>query len=246
MEKKIKIWNFKNIECLIKLKNISESLDRFYYIHNCFLYDNNKSYIITAGCNYYCITDTIKIFDLEGNKINEIENEEKTYFIESYYDNKSSKIYILTCHEGFIISYDYKNKKINKLNSKDKIIFHGIIIKSEGEIVKLISKTTISIIIWNFFSKEILNIIPIYQHRISSFCLWNNNCLCIGCYDGTLLLLDLKVNKIIKEKKIEGNELVNIQKLIHPKFNEYLLSQPKASNLIYLVNIKNKSDKCGI
>ena len=86
-----------------------------------------------------------------------------------------------------------------------------------------------------------LNKISIYEHRISSFCLWNNNYLCIGCYDGILLLLDLKLNKIIKKKEIGGNELVNIQKVIHPKYSECLLSQGRDNNLIYLVKIKNKS-----
>jgi len=247
-EKKIKVWNLRNMECLINLKNISESTDLYYYIHICFLYDNNKNYIITAGCNYCGIKDTIKLFDLEGNKINEIENKEQTYYIESYYDNKSCKIYIITCHEGFLILNDYQNKEVYILNNEEKIneekineekiIFHGLIIKEYGEIVKIISKANNFILIWNLNTRKMIQKIIIENYKIISFCLWNNNDLFIGCYDGILLLMDLRTNKIIKKEQIKHHQLIDIQKVIHPIYKECLLLKYNTSQEIYLLSIK--------
>ena len=63
----IKIWDYNNLECLTEIKNIYES---GYLFSACFLYNNNKFYIITS--NYSENNDSLKIYDLKGNYINQI------------------------------------------------------------------------------------------------------------------------------------------------------------------------------
>ena len=50
----------------------------------------------------------ILIFDFDGNKIKEInDSKDKTLLIDTFYDKKNEKIYIITINEGYIKSYDY-------------------------------------------------------------------------------------------------------------------------------------------
>ena len=61
----IKLWNIKNWECLIDLKNINEN---GYLYSACFLNYNDKIYLISTNFNFGN-PEPIKIFDLDGNKI---------------------------------------------------------------------------------------------------------------------------------------------------------------------------------
>ena len=91
----IKIWNVKNFDCLLILPKdkVNKKGNLF---ASCFLDDFNQIYIVTSkfGFNYDQNPDRIKIFDLYGKKIKEINDSEKdqTIFIDTYYDKKLSKI----------------------------------------------------------------------------------------------------------------------------------------------------------
>ena len=81
----IKLWNIINFECLLNLEKIYSDGN---LESACFLTDNINIYI--ASSNYYYIEKTnnnIKVFDLKGNKIKEINNSnKKVNFIDSYHD----------------------------------------------------------------------------------------------------------------------------------------------------------------
>ena len=69
----------------------------------CFLEDNNKIYIITSNRNEDGNTEYIKIFDLSGQKIKEMNNSnEEIYIIDIFYDNILSKNYIINGNYGCI------------------------------------------------------------------------------------------------------------------------------------------------
>ena len=65
------------------------------------------------------------MFDLNGKIFKKINNY-FVYFIDTYYDIKNSKIYILTCNNECVKSYDYTNNKeyhiYNDLNKELKQI----------------------------------------------------------------------------------------------------------------------------
>ena len=105
----LKIWNINNIEWLLNLKNVY-SLEELYSA--CFIKNNNQINILPGNFSYYPI-EPIKIFDLKGNKKNEIYDlKEYICFIDVYNDNKNNIKYIITGNKGCSKSYDYINKKI--------------------------------------------------------------------------------------------------------------------------------------
>ena len=111
-DKNIKLWNVKNFECL----HIFEKVNDFCSIVSaCFFNDSDNIYIITScylGLRSYQPPNLIRIFDLDGNKIKEI-NDSNFFinYIDSYYDDKISKNFIIVATFEKAISYDFKENK---------------------------------------------------------------------------------------------------------------------------------------
>ena len=220
----IKLWNINNFECLYNFKNINKN---GLLLSACFLKEQNNIYIISSN---FLGDNPIKVFDLNGNKIKEINYYiGKIYFINSYYDRKLSKNYIIIYNSGKSASIVYNENKIYHVyndNNNYKSTNSCIIINSKEEIIKLIDSSYEGTIrIWNFHSGEILNRISIGNIRIFDICLWDNKYLLVGCIDKTIKILDLKKGKVTKILKDHNNSVITIKKFIHPQYGECFLSQ---------------------
>ena len=99
----IKLWNVNNLELIFNFKNV--------YSQNkicsaCFLFDNNENYILTSNCDSSDEHEPIKAFNFNGEKVKEIkDSNDSTNFIDVYYDNKSSKNYIITLNSEDVKSF---------------------------------------------------------------------------------------------------------------------------------------------
>ena len=220
----IKLWDINNYQCLLDIKKINNSgfLDSA-----CFFNYNKQIYIITSNANYVC-SELIKIFDFNGEKVNEINNSNDiTVFIDTYYDKKTSKNYILTGNYGYVKSYDYdENKLYHKFCDNDSKSHDSIVININEDIIKLIeSSEDGNIRIWNFHSGILLNRIKINNRSLYGICLWNNEYLFLGCKDKTIKLVEIKSGKIIKNYIGENTYALTIKKIILPKLGECLICQ---------------------
>ena len=236
----IKLWNIYNndINCLLNIKNINKG-DHLYSA--CILIDNNNNYIITSNSNFFGDNENMKIFDFNGNKIKEINNSNDiTYFIDSYYDNKLSKNYILTGNRDYIKSYDYNKNDIYRKYSDNNNNCYSIIINESKEVIKIIeSSYDGNLRIWNFHSGELLTKIKVSNESLREICMWNNEYIFIGCDDKTIKLIELKNGIIIKELKGHKKEVISIKTIIHPKYGKCLISQGAENDSIKLWINKN-------
>ena len=102
-------------KCILNIIKVNESGVLF---SACFLNDNDNIFILSSNCNtsLFCTTfEPIKLFDLNGNKIKDIENSnDRTYFINTYYDNNLSKNFIVACNFNYLKSYDFGKSKMYK------------------------------------------------------------------------------------------------------------------------------------
>ena len=228
----IKLWNINTLECLLHIHHLNK---KGYLFSACFLSDNNNNYIITTNFSFY--PEPIKLFDLDGNKIKEInESGKSTYFIDIYYDNKKSKIYVIVGTEDSIKSFDYYENKIYKKYMNEINSFsNNIIINDNGQgFVKLIeSDRENKIKIWNFHSGELLKIIGDINNNINNLCLWNNEYIIASCYKGIIKLIEINNGKIIKDFIFHKQFIITIIKIIHPLYGECLISHGN-DNLIKL------------
>lgn len=218
----IKIWNANNWECLLNLKGI---YDGGYLLSACFILLNNNIYIITSNNNIDILEDVsepIKIFDFQGAFIKEVnESFLKTFFIESYLD------YIITGNIGYIKSYHYKeNNTYQKYHDTSNNSFHSNFnITNINNETKIIEFNIGGIIrIWNFHSGILLNKVRM-AHAIFGNCLWNNDFALIGCYNGTIELIELKTGKKFAIYDGHNCTVININKIHHPLYGDCIISQ---------------------
>ena len=226
----IKLWDVKNFECLLNI----EKINKFGYLYSsCFLNYNNQIFIITSNWNL-SFSEYLKIFDLKGNKIKEINNSnDKTFFIDTYYDQKLSKIYIITSNQYNIKSYDFKNNKLFYEYSDDSDINEhcNIIIYNKNNLIELIEASPEGKIrIWDFNSGKIIYKISLMNNNLSfsgltTICLWDNDYLFIGCIDKTIKLLELKSGNNIKNLIGHTESVLCIKKVKHPQYGDCLISQ---------------------
>ena len=235
----IKIWNVNNWECIQNFTSVNKD---GYLLSACFLEENNQIYIITSNWNKNGNSENIKIFDLNGQKIKEINNSnEKTFFIDIYYDNLLSKKYIITGNLGYNKSYNYNDNQLyHKYNDKDTWSHNSIIIKNIKNKIKLIeSSCDGNIRIWNFHSGLLLNKIKISDNYLNGICLWNDNYLFVGCSDKSIKLVELKNGLLIKSSTTHTDKVITVKKIIHPKYGECLISQNLGKSEIKLWITKN-------
>ena len=220
----VRLWDIKNWELLTNITNIYKTG----YIYSAsFLTEDNKNYILT--CNSSQKSETIKVFDFYGVQTKEICNSnEDTYFIDTYFDKKLFKYFILTGNIGYVKSYDYStNKLYYKYYDKGNNRGHdSIIIDDNKEMVKLIESSGDGFIrIWKFHNGTLLNKICTGKNELRGICLWNSNYLFVGCTDNTIKLVEIENGLVLKSLVGYNNEVCTINKIIHPTFGDCLLTQ---------------------
>ena len=223
----LKLWNVNNYDCLLNIENESNKL-RLYSA--CFLNDNNQIYIVTGNLN----NEPIEIFDLNGKIVKKINNfNDSVLFIDTYYDIKNSKIYILTCNKKCVKSYDYTNNKeyhtyndLNKeyINSFFEESHRFLIINNKEELIESCNDGKIRI--WNFHSSILIKIIRVTKepYELEFFCLWDNEYLFAGCYK-TIKIVELKTGKIINILNGHNKTILYLTTFNLPKYGKSLISQ---------------------
>ena len=225
LDNNLKLWRIDDWECLLNIENVNKAGGLW---SACFLILNNQIYILTS--NYlYQNAEKIKVYNLNGIKIKEINSKDEISYIDIYYDNYSSKPYILTGNRGFDTSYDYIANKIYHLYKDEdeymKIHFSLRII-NENNLIKLIdSSQDGKIRIWNFHTGELLNKIHISDKSLYGICIWNNDYLLVGSRKQTIIIIDIKEGKIIGNIIGHNNSVLVLAKVNIPNYGECLISQ---------------------
>ena len=226
----LKLWNIINFECIFKIKSNTR-----YIISACMLIDNNQNYIIEKKYLYEYNQEPIHVYDLKGNKINDIKDSmEYCYFIDIYYDIKNSKNYIITGNKGILKSFDFnKNEVYNIYDNK----YYGdnnlsVTINQKKDIIQIIGTCTSGyIVIWNFNTGELLKEIKI-SIALFGICLWNENYLFVGHSNGTIILIDLNNGEEVKVLKGHKNFVIGIKKIYISQYGECLISNGSENDKI--------------
>ena len=224
---RIKLWNLKNWECILYLKDIYQNGCLF---SACFINDKNNNYIAASNCADS--SGFIKIYNFKGEKIKEIDNyKDETYFIDTYYEQNKDKIYIITGNKGFVKSYDYySNNLYHKYYDNDLNKTHDSAIvnvnKENNEIINLVDSCQNGFIgIWNFHLGILLHKINIGYNYLEGICMWDDNYLFVGGGDNSIKLIEIENEIIIKSLTGHNENVLAIKKIDHYKYGESLISQ---------------------
>ena len=241
----IKLWNINNIDCLLNIENAYKNGDIY---SACFLFTNKQLYIVSCNDYYPDKPGPIQIFDLEGKMTTEIKNsKERSFFIDTYYDNKVDKDYILVGNKNYVKSYDYLQNKLYHKYSDESYIYHNSIIiykENNDNIIKLIeSSNDGNIRIWDFHSGKIIKKIEVFSDRkivLYGMCLLKNEYLFVGCTDRTVKVIDLSIGKVIRILYGHYEFPLTVKIINHPYYGESLLTKGAEFDMIKLWIIENK------
>jgi len=175
-----------------------------------------------------------------------MDSQDCSYFIDTFYDNKLDKNYIISGNKGSIKSYDFDNNILYRVyESGDESINQSIIIIDNENIIKLISSGRFSdanIKIFNYHKGDLLKNIKLLQNNnllsnwTYSICLWNKDYLLLSDTNRTIKLIELKTGKSIKELKGQNKEISTIKKIKHPQYGECLISQDSNQIKLWITN----------
>ena len=227
--KNIKVWDVQNLNCMISINNAYIGGNLF---SSCFLIDENnkKNYIISVNYD----KENLKIFDFEGKKIKEIENsQDKCFLVDTYYNSKNKKYYIVVGNEKYIVSYNFGDSSIfHKYSDKNSNSWHmNFIINTKDKDVNLIESDTFGYIrIWDFNKGILLKKLLIEKKvRLRGICMWNYKYFFVGAEDKKIKLIDIENN--IEIDNLKCNDCVcTIKKINSLKFGECLIFQGKIDN----------------
>ena len=227
--KNIKVWDVQNLNCMISINNAYKGGNLF---SSCFLIDENykKNYIISINYD----KENLKIFDFEGKKIKEIDNsEDKCFLVDTYYNTKTKKYYIVVGNEKYIVSYNFGDGSIfHKYWDNNSNSWHmNFVLSSKDKEVNLIESDTIGYVrIWDFNKGILLKKLLIEKKvRLRGICMWNYKYFFVGAEDKKLKLIDLENN--IEVDNLKCNDCVcTIKKINSSKFGECLILQGKIDN----------------
>lgn len=235
----VKLWNSNVWECLLNIQNINQFGD---LISACFLNFNKNIYIITSNLIHDKKPEPIKVFDLNGKKIKELNDSstdfrDNTKFIDTYYNKKTSKVYILTCKETSLKIYDYKSNKI--YNIIHSITGSNVVIDDDNDDIHMIVPCCDGFLrILDFDSGKLLIKIKINNDGLFEAFLWSSDFLFVGARDNSIKMIDLKKKKIIHTLKGHNNFVRTMKKINIPEFGDCLISQGLGIETIKLWKFK--------
>ena len=221
----VKIWEVETWSCIFNISKIYEK-GNMYSV--CILFDEfqNENFIFTSSD-----ADFIKIYDFDGKFIKNINktNTNENYFIDTFYDRKDYKYYLISGEMRTVKSYELNTHQLFRIYCDNNSFCEHIsafIYRQDG-ITKLVESEFFgSIRVWDFHSGNLIKKIEICRRiPLVSMCLWNENYLLVSCVDNTIKLVDFKNYALIKSFAGHNNEVCTIKKIIHPSFEECLISQ---------------------
>ena len=227
--KNVKVWDVQKLNCIINISSIYNFGDLF---SSCFLMDDihSKNYIICINSD----KENLKIFDFSGKKVTEINNaNDKSYLVDSFYNSKSKKYFIIVLNEKNIVSYNFPDKTIfhKYYESKTSGWHIHFIIKIINKEINLIESDSLGYVrIWDFNKGELLKKIFVEKKKkIRAVCLWSSRYLFVSSEDKKIKLIDLEIEDEIDNLKV-NDTIIALKKIESKKLGECLIILGKSDN----------------
>ena len=222
-DRTVKVWDIKTFSYIVNISNAHSG----YYIYSVSVLCDEKddtNYIITSAPNEY-----MKIWDFSGKYIRNMgQNDESTYFIDVYFDNKEKRNYILNANSVDVKSYTFKNGELYHKYKGTPQTWHmsAVVNETKNQHILIESDGNGYIRMWNFHTGILIKSITSSPTlNLRGICLWNDDYLFAAGNDYQVKLYDLTQGKFIKSLKGHTSTVCSIEKVVHPKYGECLISQ---------------------
>ena len=167
------------------------------------------------------------------------------FYLDTYYDHKNNNTYIIGGGKKYIKSVNFKTGVLYKTyddigmeNEEEENYYTSLMVyeKEKSTFLCGLKFKSIYLRIWDFHGGNIIYKIEI-ESPITSFCLWDNDYLFVGCEDNTIKLYSIDEGEKIDELKEHSSCIMGLKKLNINNEN-MLFSQDKNGNIIqYKISI---------
>ena len=222
-DRTVKVWDIKTFSYIVNISN-AHSGNYIYSVSVLCDEKDDTNYIITSAPNEY-----MKIWDFSGKYIRNMgQNDESTYFIDVYFDNKEKRNYILNANSVDVKSYSFKNGELYHKYKGTPQTWHmsAVVNETKNQHILIESDGNGYIRMWNFHTGILIKSITSSPTlNLRGICLWNDDYLFAAGNDYQVKLYDLTQGKFIKSLKGHTSTVCSIEKVVHPKYGECLISQ---------------------
>ena len=222
-DRTVKVWDIKTFSYFVNISNAHSG----YYIYSVSILcdeKENSNYIITSAPNEY-----MKIWDFKGKFIRNCgQNDESTYFIDVYYDNKERNHYILNANSNDVKSYKFKTGELYHKYKGTPQTWHMSVVVNENRDNHILIESDGNgyIRMWEFHTANLIKVIASSPTlNLRGICLWNDDYLFASGNDYQVKLFDLTAGKFIQSFKGHTSTVCTLEKIVHPKYGECLISQ---------------------
>lgn len=236
-DRSVKVWNASSKwENVVNIPNSHLG----YNIYSvCILSDEkeSKNYIISSAPSEYT-----KIWDFTGKHVKDFGvSNESTYYINSFFEHKQSKHYILNANSSDVKSYDFKTGQLYHSYHGTPQTWHmSALVVEVNNIMQLVeSDGNGNIRIWNFHTAVNLKIISSSGViNLRGICLWNDHYLFSSGSDYQVKLYNLKDEAFVKGFHGHTSTVCSVDKIVHPHYGECLISHGLDGKLKLWINKK--------
>jgi WD40 repeat protein len=220
-ERNCKVWDLKNNVCAATVSSCHSG----YYLYSALIiFDDLKEstpYIVTTAPNEYT-----KVWDFKGNHVKDIAAvSDYTYYINTWYDNKNSKIYIVNANSTDIKIYDFRTGSLFRAFKAESVTWHmSAFVHDISEVPHLFETDGNGHMrIWNVNTGAIFKDIHVSGCNLRGLCLWNDQYVMAASSDKSFKIFDIQSGAYTS---ISGhdNVLCTIEKIEHPNLGECLLT----------------------
>lgn len=224
----VKIWDIKNnFKNIVTIKNAHDDGD---LRSLCLFNDPNqkKDFLVTSS---HLFNEPIKLWELSGKflcEMNHSKTDPFTSFIDTFFDEKSKKTFIISGNERYFKSFDYDNNTLyqryqDKECSNNSVHISGKVLSKKNQAILIESGWDGYIRVWDFDSADLEQKIKV-DVVLNGICLWSEELLFVGCDDFQIKLIDLDNEEVKKSFRGHSNRICSVKKLLLPNYGECLIS----------------------
>eukprot|EP00340_Litonotus_pictus_P006848 CAMPEP_0170514380 /NCGR_PEP_ID=MMETSP0209-20121228/942_1 /TAXON_ID=665100 ORGANISM="Litonotus pictus, Strain P1" /NCGR_SAMPLE_ID=MMETSP0209 /ASSEMBLY_ACC=CAM_ASM_000301 /LENGTH=585 /DNA_ID=CAMNT_0010798443 /DNA_START=16 /DNA_END=1773 /DNA_ORIENTATION=+ len=182
----------------------------------------DSSMVITSVPN-----EQLKIFNFKGTLIRHLGTKsDYTYYINSYYDTKKNCFYIVNANSQDVKILDYKEGTTLKVFKDDNTSWHmsAFICDLNNMTYLFESDGNGNIRIWDFEKVKISKKLTCSGCSLRGIVLWNEKLIVAASSDKSFKFFDMDSGKIEHSQVAHENVLCSVQKIVHPKYGESLIT----------------------
>lgn len=182
----------------------------------------DSSIVITSVPN-----EQLKVFNFKGTLLRHIGNKsDYTYFINSYFEAKKNAFYIINANSQDIKIFDLKEGITSKIFKDEASTWHmSAFITELNETTYLFESDGNGVIrIWNYETVKIFKKMSVASCSLRGIVLWNEKYIVAASSDKSFKFFNIEECSLEYSLTCHENVLCSIQKIIHPKYGECLIT----------------------